>query len=33
MRAVETDEQWALKSPADGTVNKLFLQEIYGLDY
>jgi hypothetical protein len=20
MRAVETDEQWALKSPADGTI-------------
>ena len=31
MRAVETDDQWALKSPKNGILsNQLFLQEIYG---
>ena len=29
MRAVETDEQWALKSPADGTIQQT-MQEICG---
>ena len=33
MRAVETDGQWALRSPNDGSFNLHYLQEIYGLGY
>ena len=32
MRAVETDEQWALKVQLMLLSNQLYLQEIYGLD-
>ena len=30
MRAVETDGQWALRSPKDGSIQGHFQQEIYG---
>ena len=33
MRAVETDDQWALRSPKDSQCNQKFPQGTYGLDF